>query len=242
VLAFFVCFFKIHVTEFCFLRKGLLWSLYKFRHETKQKMRRGVKLRGERLQFLRRARGWSQLDLAERAGVGERTIRNAEIEKTIQGSTASYIAGALEVALELLVKPNPLPDTQFSISRFELAFREALLHGRTSLLTEMLSPNCIWRIIDSHPNNVLISLEGPADIERFFSSLQSTSPWNEQLKWHIEQEESTLLSSSFFIVANYSATDSALRSLKICTHFVGQLNHEKCQAVTQICDKVIMES
>lgn len=58
---------------------------------------RGITVDSEGFRALRRARGLSQLDLAEAAGVSERTVRNAERGRPIRHDFLSYLCAALGV-------------------------------------------------------------------------------------------------------------------------------------------------
>lgn len=195
-------------------------------------MIRGVQLRGELIRSLRIGRGWSQLDLAERAGVGERTIRNAECGRVIEGSTASYIAGALEVTLELLVKPHFCPSSPFSLARFELAFRDAWLNGRIAPLQQLLSTNCTWRIIGfprTDLNHVLGTRETLVEI---FASFQSSSVWNRPSTWVTNRQDSAILTDSFFIVMAFASDLPA--KLQVRCRMVGRIEDQLCSEVIQI--------
>lgn len=61
---------------------------------------------GDKLQSLRRALGFTQLELALRAGVSERTVRNAERGRPINRDFLEYLAGALGVPLAEVVQPS----------------------------------------------------------------------------------------------------------------------------------------
>lgn len=197
-------------------------------------MIRGVQLRGELIRSLRLARGWSQLDLAERAGVGERTIRNAEYGRIIEGSTASYIAGALDVAMDLLVKPTPHASNQFILPHFERAFRDAFFNGLTAPLQQMLAPNCIWRIVGFPRTDSLKLVSNREDLGELFASVRSEAIWGESQAWKVNCEEACVLSGSFFLVRNYTSHDSA--AIRFHCNLVGRLEQELCSNVTQTLD------
>ena len=55
--------------------------------------------KGRKLARLRRSLGYSQVQLAMRAGVSERTVRNAERGHPIKRDFLEYIAGGLDVSL-----------------------------------------------------------------------------------------------------------------------------------------------
>jgi hypothetical protein len=179
--------------------------------------------------------------LAARAGVGERTIRNAEVGRIIEGSTASYIAGALEVGLEILVKSHPDGSSQFSIPHFERAFREAFLHGQTNPLKDMLHPYCQWRIIGVRNRNSYIHLETAQSLNEGFESIRATAPWNQPLHWYLNREESAILSDSFFIITTITSLMPPSKTLKFRTSILGRLHQERCASITQTWEEESME-
>ncbi|QDT76266.1 helix-turn-helix domain-containing protein [Lacipirellula limnantheis] len=61
---------------------------------------------GAKLASLRRALGLTQLELAIRCGVSERTIRNAERGRPVKKSFLEFIAGGLGVTLHEIVLPS----------------------------------------------------------------------------------------------------------------------------------------
>lgn len=61
---------------------------------------------GAKLASLRRALGLTQLELAARSGVSERTVRNAERGQPIKRSFLEFIAGGLGVSLHEIVLPS----------------------------------------------------------------------------------------------------------------------------------------
>jgi len=60
---------------------------------------------GAKIASLRRALGLTQLELAIRSGVSERTIRNAERGQSLKRSFLEFIAGGLGVSLQEIVVP-----------------------------------------------------------------------------------------------------------------------------------------
>jgi len=56
---------------------------------------RGVQVQGEYLRYLRKARGWTQQDLAERAGYCDRLIRKAERDGFLLPETIEVLAQTL---------------------------------------------------------------------------------------------------------------------------------------------------
>lgn len=65
--------------------------------------RRGIRLNGSAIRQGRIVRGWSQADLADKAGVAERTVRNAESGAPVKHHVADFVAGALEIGVKDLV-------------------------------------------------------------------------------------------------------------------------------------------
>lgn len=61
---------------------------------------------GAKLASLRRALGLTQLELAARCGVSERTVRNAERGQPLKRSFLEFIAGGLGVSLHEIVLPS----------------------------------------------------------------------------------------------------------------------------------------
>lgn len=61
---------------------------------------------GAKLASLRRALGLTQLELAVRCGVSERTVRNAERGHAVKRSFLEFIAGGLGVSLHEVVLPS----------------------------------------------------------------------------------------------------------------------------------------
>lgn len=62
---------------------------------------------GERLRAARVAQGWSQLDLADKAGVRQGTISNVENGKGCRPSTLRHISLALSIPLSEVMVIEP---------------------------------------------------------------------------------------------------------------------------------------
>ena len=61
---------------------------------------------GEKLRSFRVSLGWSQLDLALRAGVSERTVRNAEKSRPLHHDFLGYLAKALGLPVTEITLPT----------------------------------------------------------------------------------------------------------------------------------------
>lgn len=72
---------------------------------------RVVSLDPRKVRKLRAQRNWTQVELAQKAGVAERTIRNIETGQSVRRDFAGFIATAMLVPLEEL-----LPDDQMPVS------------------------------------------------------------------------------------------------------------------------------
>lgn len=66
-------------------------------------MHRGVRVDGVAVQRLRKAKCLSQQQLAQAAGIAERTVRNAEKGQVLESHIAGYLASALAVPLNDII-------------------------------------------------------------------------------------------------------------------------------------------
>ncbi len=86
-----------------------------------------AKIDGPKLRSHREARGLSQADLAERAGVSEKTVARAEAAGYVQPHTVLLLAGALKVSVaDLLAGPpktgaDESPDPTPNVGRITIA-------------------------------------------------------------------------------------------------------------------------
>jgi transcriptional regulator with XRE-family HTH domain len=92
---------------------------------------RGVKVQGALLKQLRVTRGWSQLELAKIAGVGERTVRNAESSRRVKLEFVSYLATALGVELlEIVDDGDELRTAIAERRKIDIILEAIEAHGR----------------------------------------------------------------------------------------------------------------
>lgn len=73
---------------------------------------------GPRLRALRKSRGWSQLELATRAGYSERVIRKAEAGETVRHDVLSTLAQTLSTEDEAVSVPMLAFDPVAAVRRF----------------------------------------------------------------------------------------------------------------------------
>lgn len=92
---------------------------------TKPEHQRGIQVQGEYLRYLRKSRGWTQSELAERAGYCERLIRKAEKDGFLLPETIDVLAETLSTTDELIE-----PSTLWLLPRSKIAFFLRLLRGQ----------------------------------------------------------------------------------------------------------------
>jgi len=109
---------------------------------------RGVRIDGTWLRRLRFEHGYSQKVLATRAGVSERTIRNAEKGLMLEAHVADCIAGAVGVRLGDLVLERATAGRSVQLQRWARKFCRAYFMGLTDQrydeLTAFLHPLVWW--------------------------------------------------------------------------------------------------
>lgn len=93
---------------------------------------RGLKPNAKRLREIRLLAGFTQAELALRAGVGERTIRNAEAGRTIRHDFLRFIAEALGVTPQELVADRD----ELLVARREQANADNVLSALTAFAME----------------------------------------------------------------------------------------------------------
>jgi transcriptional regulator with XRE-family HTH domain len=117
---------------------------------------RGVHVNAALFQRLRRARGLTQRELAKLAGVGERTVRNAESGRRVRLEFLRYLAIALQAeAMELVDDADELRAALAAQSRVDNLLTALDAIGRELDMSELVSLADI---------NVLVRCPGPSQV------------------------------------------------------------------------------
>ena len=120
----------------------------------------GFQIDGPKLRYLRRARGWTQLELAVIAGVSERTVRNAERGRPLHRDFLDFLAGALAVEpTELVANPEelrPLARWQRQADRILAALPRLYSEQSGRPITEL----CVAQIDLSHKASFALDYTG----------------------------------------------------------------------------------
>jgi len=108
---------------------------------------RGVMVNAQRLRQIRQARGLTQQQLAIRAGVGERTVRNAEQSRRIRLDFLGYLATVLGVEIADII--NDRDEMRLALleqRRVDHIFAAIEAHAKEGDQQEffkLLSPHCV---------------------------------------------------------------------------------------------------
>jgi transcriptional regulator with XRE-family HTH domain len=86
---------------------------------------------GKKIQELRRAKAWTQEQLAEAAGLDVRTIQRIEKDQTKSPETLQAIAGAFDVGVEDLRTTTLIPQTKLAGTWLATSYREFITAERT---------------------------------------------------------------------------------------------------------------
>ncbi len=111
--------------------------------------RRGLTVDGRRLRQLRRARGWTQPELAEIAGIAVRTLRTAEAGQRIRADFVRFLAIALGVEMvDLAAERDELrmyATEDRNVANVLQALHAYAYERDLSEYEQILSPNAVLR-------------------------------------------------------------------------------------------------
>jgi transcriptional regulator with XRE-family HTH domain len=145
---------------------------------------RSFRVSGQVLCSLRLARGWTQVEAAERAGISERLVRMAESGGKL-GFRSIAILAQLYSTLDAPLSPEELvkesladrADAVLEASTVETIVRrwhEELWHqGKLEVLAELAAPNCVLHAPGER-------LRGRASVRRYVQSTRAA--WGQQFK------------------------------------------------------------
>lgn len=152
------------------------------------KMRTPVRVDHRRVLELRRARRLTQLDLANRMGVSERTIRNIEKGKPVSRSVSECLATALDVDLNDLsvAYTDGWPGLDLGLSHTDgvvLQKSPDIDHLRSAMqafaakiefdpIMELLHPSVKLRCTSSPATEFDGTFDGPDGIRQFFGAVR----------------------------------------------------------------------
>jgi transcriptional regulator with XRE-family HTH domain len=135
-------------------------------------------INGDKLRSFRRARGWTQLELAIIAGVSERTVRNAERGRPLRRDFLDFLATALDVGAEDLVGDptalRPVRRSERLVQRIGAALDSLYSEQNVRACVELAQPGCEL----SHQASISLpfagSFRGPDGLRRYFDIVL---PW-----------------------------------------------------------------
>jgi transcriptional regulator with XRE-family HTH domain len=147
---------------------------------------------GKRISAIRRVLGLTQLDLALRCGVSERTIRNAERGRPIMRDFLQFIAAGLGVSMDEVIHVSPDLSSQLRWQQnLELVMRVI-----RSISSEHSSPN----ILDIAHHDVTCRVQGSmpcfAKVDHLFGEFHGTERLHQFLDsvrdlWHENSDVDT---------------------------------------------------
>lgn len=134
---------------------------------------RSFRVLGGRLGSLRLARGWTQLEAAERAGISERLIRKAEAGESLGVRSISILVNLYSTAQSPLTLDDVIDGTLSAVS--DAAGIEAIVRrwhhelwslGRLEILGELAAADCILHVHDKH-------LRGHSAVRRYIRATRA---------------------------------------------------------------------
>jgi transcriptional regulator with XRE-family HTH domain len=162
---------------------------------------RGIQVQGEYLRYLRKLRGWTQQDLAERAGYCDRLIRKAERDGFLMPETIEVLAQTLSTP-EAHIEPNLLwllPKTKIwlllRLLRGEVQVTESAISAvaTESVMVTCKGPECIPFAGD------FLGLPGMRCwLQLFRSSIAKDQPHLDEHEVMVEQQHAFLHSCWIF--------------------------------------------
>lgn len=153
-----------------------------------------LKPHGEKLRSLRESLGWSQLELAIRAGVSERTVRNAEKGQPLRHVFLGYLAKALGLPLAEIAQPNRELAIhrrwETHVERLAQILRELTTNHDGSGILDLLHPNvqldCFGSPCEFEPmNEQFNSYYGESGVKRYLEFGQRTLDACSQIEFNI---------------------------------------------------------
>lgn len=134
---------------------------------------RSVRVSGQRLCSLRLARGWTQLEAAERAGISERLIRKAEAGQSLGLRSIAILANLYSTAqsplslLEIIAEPLGAAFNDAGIETIARRWHGELWNqGRLEMIAELAADDCVLHAHDKH-------LRGHAALRRYIQSARA---------------------------------------------------------------------
>jgi transcriptional regulator with XRE-family HTH domain len=144
-------------------------------------MHRGVRVDGATVQRLRRSKGLSQQQLAQIAGIAERTVRNAEKGQVLESHIANYLASALDVPLNEIVAERDTPSRSRRlkglIRKVSTLYMKAVLNFDIQSLIEFVHPSIEWNCYAAPDQSFSGCFRG---VDRLRIHLSLASQWWEQ--------------------------------------------------------------
>jgi transcriptional regulator with XRE-family HTH domain len=144
-------------------------------------MHRGVRVDGATVQRLRKSKGLSQQQLAQIAGIAERTVRNAEKGQVLESHIANYLAIALDVPLNEIVAERAAPSRsrrlKSLIRKVSSLYMKAVLDLDEQSLIELVHPTVEWNCYAAPDQSFSGCFRG---VDRLRTHLSLASQWWEQ--------------------------------------------------------------